>query len=522
MKVLFYGGNIITMATPLYCEAVLCEGEKIIAVGKKSELLPLADEFVDLKGATMLPGFIDAHSHITSMAATYSHANAREIDSYEKLKDTVQAYIKENKIPKGEFVIVRAYDHTIFPGGKYLTLDEIDAIAPDHLLIIRHSSGHAGLFNSRLMEHFGITAEMAKEHPEEIIVENGKLTGCFKEGTFSAYNAKVPNSSFEEICNVHPEVQRYYAQNGITTAQEGYLSMRTIDVYSELYQRGNLLLDIVPYAPIKFFDALKEKYSKLPNERKWPKCGIKYFLDGSPQLRTAWTRSPYLGGETCGLQIHSDDETMDAFRFAADKHAQIIIHTNGDGAVAQFLRCLEVVEREKPWLKELRPVLIHGQLMGRDQMKKAAELGVIVSFFVAHCYYFADTHIANLGTERGMYVSPVKSAIDAGICVTFHQDAPVIEPNMLETIWCAANRVTRRGVELAKDEQISVLDAIKAVTVNAAYQYFCEDEKGSVEVGKLADFVVLDKNPLEVPKETIRDIKVLKTYKRGKCIYKGD
>ncbi len=519
MKTLFYGGNIITVAEPLYVDAVLVEDEKIIAVGSEAELRAQAEEFINLNGATMLPGFIDSHSHITSYAATYFQANARGIDNFADLKAMVQDYIRKNDIASGEWVVVKEYDHTAFSDGKYLSLEQLDEITSKHLLVIRHNSGHAGLLNSKAIEHFGITPEMGERNPEEIIIENGKLTGCFKEGAFSAYNAKVPGASLETVIEAHPDVQRYYAENGITTAQEGYLSSRTIDIYRSLHESGNMLIDIIPYAPKRYYESLIGKYNTALADYKHHFGGIKYFLDGSPQLRTAWTREPYIGGNTCGLPLHPDEEVIEAFRYAADRHAQIITHTNGDGAVAQFLRCLEIVENEKPWMKELRPVLIHGQLMARDQMAKAAELGVVVSFFVAHCYYYADTHIKNLGEERGMHVSAVKSAIDAGVRVTFHQDAPVIEPNMLETVWCAVNRVTRAGVQLAKEECVSPLDAIRAVTINAAYQYFEEDKKGSIEVGKLADFVVLDNNPLTVPQETIKDIDVLATYKNGKKIY---
>ena len=519
MKTLFYGGNIITMAEPLYTEAVLVEDEKILAVGSEEELRNEADEFVNLNGATMLPGFIDSHSHITSYASTFLLANAREINSYEKLKKVIDEYIKDNNIPKGNVVLVREFDHTIFPGGKYPTLEELDALAPEHALVVRHNSGHAQFLNSCAIKHFGITAEMGKDSPDEIIVENGKLTGTFKEGGLAKCNVKLPAATFDEICKAHPMLQRYYAENGITTAQEGFLSSRTIDIYKKLHDDGEMMLDIIPYAPLGYYEPLLEKYNSLIDEEDRHFGGIKYFLDGSPQLRTAWICEPYLDSDSCGMQLHTDAEVIAAFRFAAEHNAQIIIHTNGDSAAEQFLRCLEVVEKEKPQMKTLRPVLIHGQLMRRDQMAKAAELGVIVSFFVAHCYYYADTHINNLGKDRGIRVSAVKSAIDAGVTVAFHQDAPVIEPDMLESVWCAVNRVTRRGVELAKDECISVLDALRAVTINVAYQYFEEDKKGSIEVGKLADFAVLDKNPLTVPKEAIRDIKVVKTYKKGKCIF---
>ena len=521
MKTLFYGGNIITMADPLYAEAVLVEDEKIIAVGSETELRTKADNFVDLDGATMLPGFIDAHSHLTEYATTSMQVPLGGIDNFADMKSAIQKYIADNKIPEGEWVIGRNYDHALFPDHKHPTKEEIDSIAPNHVLMIKHSSGHTGLVNECLIKKFNLTPETPVPSGGKIVTENGKLTGELEEAALSMIRGKVPPVDIDKACEAHVKMQKFYASYGITTAQDGYLNSRMIEIYKKLHASGDLKLDIVSYAPKVNYDALAEQMYTLPQDIRAHLGGVKYFLDGSPQLRTAWVRTPYLGGSgnDIGTQIHTDDEVIEAFRFAAKHRAQIIIHTNGDGAVAQFLRCLEAVAKEYPESKKLRHVIIHAQLMGVDQLAKAAELGVIVSFFVAHTYHFADTHLRNLGNERGYKISPTHSALANGVTFTFHQDAPVIEPDMLETVWCAANRVTRNGVHL-EGEEISVLDALRAVTVNAAYQYFEEDKKGTIEAGKLADFVILDKNPLEIDKSDIRGIKVLKTYKRGECIYK--
>ena len=145
---------------------------------------------------------------------------------------------------------------------------------------------------------------------------------------------------------------------------------------------------------------------------------------------------------------------------------------------------------------------------------------MIPSFFVAHVYHWGDIHIKNYGMERASRISLAKSAQDKGIIYTFHQDSPVIEPNMLETIWCAVNRITKNGVLLGNDERISPLDALKAVTKNAAYQYFEEDIKGTLKEGKLADLVILDKNILKVDPMKIKDIQVVETIKEGETIFK--
>ncbi len=251
--------------------------------------------------------------------------------------------------------------------------------------------------------------------------------------------------------------------------------------------------------------------------------GVKLFLDGSPQGRTAWMRTPYAGGgpDDRGYGTMTDKDLRAALRTAYANGLQPLAHANGDAAAAQYLAAVEDLEREHPGFRDLRPVMIHAQLLDRDQMGDTARLGVIPSFFVAHVYHWGDTHIKNFGPERAARISAAHSAQQHGIPFTFHQDSPVIPPDMMETVWTAVNRRTRDGVLLGPEERIDPEEALRAVTLNAARQYFLEDCKGSLRPGKDADLVILDADPLTVPPEALRDIKVLATIKGGKLIYRA-
>ena len=254
--------------------------------------------------------------------------------------------------------------------------------------------------------------------------------------------------------------------------------------------------------------------------RRFKLGGYKMFLDGSPQGRTAWLRRPYQGEqEYRGYGTLTDAEVLDMVRRAGTDGMQLLAHCNGDAACAQYLAALDAAAREGVDLAALRPVMIHAQLLGRDQLPEVRRLGVIPSFFVAHVYHWGDVHLENLGPGRAEAISPAGSAAEKGIPFTFHQDAPVIRPDMLETVWCAVNRVTRQGRVLGREERVDVRTALEAVTVHAAYQYFEETDKGTLAPGKQADLVILDRDPLAVPQEELRDIRVLETWKDGVPIF---
>lgn len=527
MRKLFYGGDIITFGEEgPYTGAVLTENRRIIMTGTFSELSEFADgsgqeyERIDLGGSTLIPGFIDAHSHFTQVAYSFLQVSLNGADSLEEMRRRITDFINERKIKPGEWISACDYDNNILPGASHPSLSEIDSLAPNHRLVIRHKSGHMGLFNSSALNEFGVVAETPDPDGGRIGRENGTLTGYMEENAFFECLRKIPEYDREQLIDGCVQAQRLYASYGITTLQDGMVVDEILPLYRDLLERGIPNLDIVLYAAPESYDKTLALINEFPG-RHCRLGGMKIFLDGSPQGRTAWMRTPYLGEPSGykGYGTMTDSEVINAVEYSAEKNTQIIAHCNGDAAAEQFLRCLEKAETKYPSLRSLKPVIIHGQLIGRDQLSRAARLGAMVSFFAAHVYHWGDVHIRNFGIERASAISPAFSAKRAGLPFTFHQDAPVINPDMLETVWCAVNRETRGGIKLGAEEAISAHDALSALTINGAVQYGTEHILGSISAGKLADLAVLSANPLKCDPGKIRDIKVIKTFKDGKQIF---
>lgn len=524
MKKLYFGGTILTMDQELYAEAVLTENDKILAIGNKEVLAETASgaECIDLDGTTLMPGFIDAHSHYSQVAAGLLQVSLNELDSTTTIRDRISEFVKKNGISPGDWIIASDFDQNNMPGGKYLLLSQLDELAPQNPLILRHKSGHSGLFNSQALKKLGVTESSVAPEGGKIEKKEGHLTGLMEENAFFHYLEKVPTPEPEKMLSMYEQAQEQYASNGITTIQEGMFVKQMAPLYEMILKKEILKLDLVAYSEVKSIELLETVFPTHINKYNghFKIGGLKIFLDGSPQGKTAWMSNPY-SGETsyCGYGTMSDEDVCNAILSAAKLKLQLIAHCNGDAACEQLIRCMECCKMKLPSIQNMRTVIIHAQFLQKNQIKRAAELGIIASFFVAHVWYWGDTHIKNLGFERASRMSPAASALSNGLLFTFHQDAPVIQPNMLETIWSAVCRRTKSGVDL-KEEKISVLEALKAVTVNGAFQYFEEDKKGTISPGKKADFVILDRNPLEVPLEELRKIVVLQTIKDGKCIFR--
>ena len=343
-----------------------------------------------------------------------------------------------------------------------------------------------------------------------------------EENAFLEFQKRVPMMPLESFLAAYREAQDLYASYGITTVQEGLLRRELVPLYQALLADGSLKLDVVAYGDPEGAEAARQAFPESVRQyhQRFKLGGYKMFLDGSPQGRTAWLRRPYQGEqEYRGYGTLTDAVVLDMVRRAGTEGMQLLAHCNGDAACAQYLAALDAAAREGVDLAALRPVMIHAQLLGRDQLPEVKRLGVIPSFFVAHVYHWGDVHLENLGPGRAEAISPAGSAAELGIPFTFHQDAPVIRPDMLETVWCAVNRMTRQGRVLGREERVDVRTALEAVTVHAAYQYFEEKDKGTLAPGKRADLVILDRDPLAVPQEELRDIRVLETWKDGVPIF---
>ncbi len=514
MKI-YINGDFITLEND-DIEAILIENDKIIKTGSKDEVMKLADtntEIIDLNGNTLMPAFIDAHSHIFALAKSLMQISIDGLTSIEEIKNCLAEYKKENRT--NEWIIVNGYDNNILKNRQHITKNELDEIFPDTPVIIENKSRHNGVVNSKALEMLGITKTTANPEGGRIFYD----TGLLEENAFIDSLKKIPLPKMEEIINAFKEAQEIYASHGITMAQEGVITNDLAKIFKLLANNNEIFLDIVAYMDYKNMDEIKKEYSEYINKykNKFKIGGIKIFLDGSPQAKTAWLREAYANEpEYYGYRIMKDEDVEEILEKAKESKLQILAHCNGDKAAEQYINAVNKVSNLK------RPVMIHAQLLGLDQLEDVKKYNIIPSFFISHIYYFGDIHIKNLGIKRAEHISPAGSSLKQDILFTFHQDTPVIEPNMFETIWCAVNRTTKEGKVLGEDEKISVLEAIKAVTINSAYQYGEEDVKGSLKAGKKADLIIVDRNPLNVDKNELRNIKILETIKDGKTIYKSD
>ena len=529
MDILFTNGTIRTMEreSPA-AQALLVRDGRVAAVGSLAAVEDQAGidvRRVDLAGRTLLPSFLDAHSHFTAVANQFLQADLSGCRSWADIQNRIRDYIRRERVPAGQWVTAQGYDHNQLSERRHPDRACLDAAAPENPVVICHQSGHMGVFNTAALERLGVTGDTPCPAGGVIGQACGVPTGYMEENAFLEFQKRVPMMPLEAFLGAYRKAQDLYASHGITTVQEGLLRRELVPLYQALLADGSLKLDVVAYGDEAGVAAARQAFpdSARRYQGHFRLGGYKMFLDGSPQGRTAWLRQPYQG-ETAyrGYGTLTDAQVLDMVRRAGAEGMQLLAHCNGDAACAQYLAALETAAREGVDLAAMRPVMIHAQLLGRDQLPAVKRLGVIPSFFVAHVYHWGDIHWENLGPDRAARISPAGSAAELGIPCTFHTDAPVIPPDLLETVWCAANRVTRSGRLLGAEERVDVQTALEAVTANAAFQYFEERDKGTLSPGKRADLVILDRDPLAVPPEELRDIRVLETWKDGAAIFRQE
>ena len=525
MKKVYYNGTIITLGKKENVEAVLIENGKIREVGNKEEIFKLINceevEKVDLKGKCLMPSFIDAHSHITSLAQTLGIAQLEKCLDFEEIIKTMKKFKNENNKKDSEWIIGFGYDNNFLKEKTHPTRQDLDKISKENPVMITHKSGHMGVVNTKALEILEINENTKTPEGGVIGREEGTQipNGYLEESAFINATQKTQLNTKEQMMELIKKAEKIYASYGITTVQDGITKQNEFDILKTMADNNMLDLDIVSYIDIKNSKELVKNNIDLVGRyyNNYKIGGYKLFLDGSPQGRTAWMSKPYEGEkEYKGYPIYTDEQVEKYVKTALEENMQLITHCNGDSAAEQLIETYEKINTTNTY----RPVMIHAQLVRKDQLKRMKKINMIPSFFVAHVYYWGDIHIKNFG-KRAYEISPIKSAIEENLIYTMHQDTPVLQPNMFETIWCAVKRITQKGIELGKEQKITVLEAIKGVTINCAYQYFEENEKGSIEKEKNADFIIIDKNPLEIDIDDIKNIKILYTIKNGKVVYEN-
>lgn len=532
MSELYYNGTILTMDDSCpRVEAVLVEDGTIKKRGTKEEVLACKKEdtvLVDLAGKTMMPGFIDGHSHFTGFAASLSQCDLSQASDFAEIIQLMRNFIEKNQIPDEQWVIGTNYDHNFLKEKRHPDKTVLDAVSKRHPVVLVHASSHMGVANTKALEVQGLGADTPDPAGGRYgrMQQGNALDGYMEENAFVQFRQKMPMADLHTIMQLCRAAQDIYAGYGITTVQEGMVTAELFPILQYAAKNHILYLDLVGYMDLENSADILRKNTEYTRayQNHFRIGGYKIFLDGSPQGRTAWMQEPYAGAEDgyCGYPIKTDARLYQLILEALKDGQQLLAHCNGDAAAEQYLTQFEKVTEENPEYPTNRPVMIHAQLVGKKQLRRMKPLGMMPSFFVAHTYYWGDIHIHNFGMERASEISPAGTACREGIPFTFHQDSPVLPPDMFQTVWCAVKRVTKAGVELSKEERVDVYDALKANTVYAAYQYGEETKKGTIAEGKQADLIVLNQNPLEVPLDAIKDIKVMLTLKDGVAVYRRE
>ena len=541
---IYFGGPILTMEgdSVQYAETIAVKDGKILFVGGKDGALALqADRtrMVDLQGRTMLPGFIDAHGHVWNAGFQKLAANllpppdgkGTDIAALEGILNDWAAN-NSKAISKVGWIIGFGYDDAQLAERRHPEAKELDKVSTEFPVLIIHQSGHLASMNHRALELSGLTAE-SKDPAGGIIrremdgrTPNGVLEEMAFFGPVFKLFATLDQEANEKIALAGVGA---YIGFGFTTAQEGRASAAITDTWRKLGQEGRLVIDVAVYPDLQAETAymLKHRTSRTYTDH-FRIAGVKLSLDGSPQGKTAWLTKPYVvppAGQSkdyAGYPAIPDTTVVDSLVALAFKNNwQVLAHCNGDAAGDEFITAVAIAAKTIG-NDDRRSVMIHAQTVREDQLDRMKELGIMPSFFSMHTFYWGDWHRdQTLGKERAYRISPAVSSLRRGMRFTEHHDAPVALPNSLMVLYATVNRISRSGDVIGPDQRVSPYIALKSITDWAAYQYFEEDRKGTLTAGKLADLVILDKDPLKVKPTAIKDIRVLETIKEGMTIYKA-
>lgn len=532
-KTLYLGGPILTMAPSCpKAEALLVEDGAICGVGSIDELKGQAENalVVDLEGQTLMPAFVDGHGHMAQAGLFMQECSLMGCNSYSDILERIRRFRSMRGLTHGEVIRCVGYDPAILKEGKHPDGRLLDSLGFDNPIACLHISKHMGAYNTPAMKLCGIDNDYACSTLGGLVGrdEEGALTGYFEERAMDPFFAVLEKASDEEFERAVLDAQEYYFSHGITTIQDGTrCTKEQLACYERLAEAGRLKADVVVYLDsdprdVNYWAEALARHGNREYRNHLKIGGIKLILDGSPQGCTAWMREPYEGDtDYCAYPLLPDEKVRRILSGAVRAGLQPLAHCNGDAAAEQYVSCWEEVLKEEGHGAELRPVMIHAQLVGYDHLARMGALGMMPSFFVGHCYFWGDTHMKNFGS-RGSRISPVAKAIDEGLMYSFHQDTPVTPPDMLHTVWCAVNRLTRSGACVGPENRIGVYDALAGVTTGAAYGYFEEGRKGVLRTGAVADLVVLSQDPTAVDPMKIRDIRVMRTIRQGETVYTAE
>lgn len=532
---LYYNGDIITAEgddTPQYVEAIWVKDGKIAFAGSLNETEKLAQnaEKVDLDGKTMTPGFIDGHAHFGGFGAQAVTANLLaepdgKCNSIDELISELKDWHAKNGTEKTKgWILGMGFDDAVLKENRFPTREDLDKVSKDIPICVVHISAHFVALNSKGLEKFNINAK-TQAVPGGVIrrmPNSQEPNGVLEENSATPVIMNLFSPDAKWVDYYLDKAQEMALSYGYTTITEGKAYPQSHDLYVNYSSRGKLKFDLISFVDPSV--NVDNKYNSPNYINHYRIGGFKITLDGSPQGRTAWRTIPYLippDGQQkgyAGYQQMTDQQVQKVINNAFKRNMQVKAHCNGDAAADQFIKAVHLATLQFGQ-KDRRPILIHGQLIRKDQLDSLAKYKIFGSFFPMHTFYWGDWYKQIIGDKLAREISPVQSALKKGVHINTHTDAPVALPNMMMIMWTSVNRKSRSGDTMGENEKLTPYQALKAITIWGAYSFKEENTKGSIKKGKLADLVILDQNPLKIDPLKIKDIKVLQTIKEGNAIY---
>lgn len=533
---IYYGGTILTVndRSPTAAALAIASG-KILAVGGKAEVFrhkSSSTEMVDLAGHALVPGFIDPHSHFLNALQVVGWANvsAPPVGQVTSISDVVaelkRVQERDNPAP-GDWIIGYGYDASTLKERRDITRDDLDPAFPDHPVMLIHVSNHGCVLNSAGFKKVGVDAGTKTPAGGVIMRKPGseEPAGLLMENAFLPIFAALPKPSTEALLAAMKPAQEQYARAGYTTIQEGATQFGDLNLLRQAAEQKLFYLDLVA---IPFFTDAARIVGQPGNDfgvyhNRLKLGAVKCIADGSPQGKTAYWSQPLATAGPVGQRPWRGEPNMtqaaidEMYALCYRHDVRVFTHANGDAAIDMALAAHRKAAGDGK--SDRRPVMIHSQFARPDQLEQFVRLGVQPSFFTNHAFFWGDVHVQNLGRDRAYFLSPMRTAERLGLRGTNHTDYTVTPLDPLFTMWTAVNRVSRSGEVIGIQERITTAEALRALTIHAAYQYGEEQSKGSLEVGKLADLVILSDNPLAVEPMHLRSVRVLTTVKEGAVVF---
>lgn len=553
-EVIIFGGDIITMDEKYpNPEAVFVKDGIIKAVGALDEIEKLKSQNtknIDLKGQTLMPGFIDPHGHLDQAVVYKSLVDLNGIVNKKQkdVWDIVSQSIKNT--PKGEWIFFKDLN-PILTEDLEITLPFLDSIAPDHPVLLITMANHAFYANSKAFKEVGITKYTPDPSKDSYYQRDslGNLTGLFiEQAAIEPFRPKIQakiKTDFIKNLNAVLEENASLGITGIVSMGLLFANENTLKLYQHLFaEKSSALLnglEIIGKLPerkptIRNFIYLKRQDDHLlPESSKegddfYKILGIKFWYDGSPYagsmlMRKAYLQSKFtidgLGLKTdhVGEAIYKEGEFDQYVSKYVKSGWKIAVHCQGDRAINEAVSIFSNIHKNTP-IHDQRIRIEHCLMLPHETMSDMKRMNISPSFHINHLLYYGDFLKSDiLGEERAARILPVKKFTETGVPYSLHADQPMFNPYPLLLASTAINRKTASGTLVGESEKISVYEALKSITIHSAWQINMEDKLGSISTGKYADLVILDKNPLKVDPYDISKIKVQKTFVAGHIIW---